>query len=227
MKKLLALLLVLVMVVALVACGGNGNETEAPTNNSQPASDATEDTGNSDTPVGTDLKVAVFYYTYSDTYISSVRTALDAQLDALDVTYQDFDSNGNQTTQNEAIQTAIADGYNLLIVNMVTSGSPDVANEIISMANGTPVIFFNRAIEADGNEGTVLNANATISFIGTDAPEAGHLQGKMSANICWPTGTPLISTATARSATRCSRATRPTLRPSTAPSSVLRMPTRF
>ena len=179
MKKLLALLLVLVMVVALVACGGNGNETEAPTNNSQPASDATEDTGNSDTPVDTDLKVAVFYYTYSDTYISSVRTALDAQLDALGVTYQDFDSNGNQTTQNEAIQTAIADGYNLLIVNMVTSGSPDVANEIISMANGTPVIFFNRAIEADGNEGTVLNANATISFIGTDAPEAGHLQGKM------------------------------------------------
>ena len=31
MKKLLALLLVLVMVVALVACGSNGNETEAPT----------------------------------------------------------------------------------------------------------------------------------------------------------------------------------------------------
>ena len=85
MKKLLALLLVLVMVVALVACGGNGNETEAPTNNSQPASDATEDTGNSDTPVGIDLKVAVFYYTYSDTYISSVRTALDAQLDALGI----------------------------------------------------------------------------------------------------------------------------------------------
>lgn len=108
MKKLLALLLVLVMVVALVACGGNGNETEAPTD----ASDATENndnTDNSDTPVGTDLKVAVFYYTYSDTYISSVRTALDAQLDALGVTYQDFDSNGNQTTQNEAIQTAIAD----------------------------------------------------------------------------------------------------------------------
>ena len=81
MKKLLALLLVLVMVVALVACGGNDNETEAPTDASQPASDATENndnTDNSDTPVGTDLKVAVFYYTYSDTYISSVRTALDA-----------------------------------------------------------------------------------------------------------------------------------------------------
>ena len=181
MKKLLALLLVLVMVVALVACGGNGNETEAPTNNSQPASDATEDTGNSDTPVGTDLKVAVFYYTYSDTYISSVRTALDAQLDALDVTYQDFDSNGNQTTQNEAIQTAIADGYNLLIVNMVTSGSSDTAKGIMELAGDVPVIFFNRAVDEDGVEASasVLNAYENIAFVGTDAPEAGHLQGKM------------------------------------------------
>ena len=181
MKKLLALLLVLVMVVALVACGSNGNETEAPTNNSQPASDATEDTGNSDTPVGTDLKVAVFYYTYSDTYISSVRTALDAQLDALGVTYQDFDSNGNQTTQNEAIQTAIADGYNLLIVNMVTSGSSDTAKGIMELAGDVPVIFFNRAVDEDGVEASasVLNAYENIAFVGTDAPEAGHLQGKM------------------------------------------------
>ena len=181
MKKLLALLLVLVMVVALVAWGDNGNETEAPTNNSQPASDATEDTGNSDTPVGADLKVAVFYYTYSDTYISSVRTALDAQLDALGVTYQDFDSNGNQTTQNEAIQTAIADGYNLLIVNMVTSGSSDTAKGIMELAGDVPVIFFNRAVDEDGVEASasVLNAYENIAFVGTDAPEAGHLQGKM------------------------------------------------
>ena len=62
---------------------------------------------------------------------------------------------------------------------MVTSGSPDVANEIISKANGVPVVFFNRAIEAEGAEGDVLNAFDTISFIGTDAPEAGHLQGQM------------------------------------------------
>ena len=91
----------------------------------------------------------MFYYTYSDTYISSVRTALDAQLDALGVTYQDFDSNGNQTTQNEAIQTAIADGYNLLIVNMVTSGSSDTAKGIMELAGDVPVIFFNRAVDEE------------------------------------------------------------------------------
>ena len=181
MKKLLALLLVLVMVVALVACGGNGNETEAPTNDSQPASDASENTDNTNTPVNTDsLKVAVFYYTYSDTYISSVRTALDAQLDSMGVTYQDFDSNGNQTTQNEAIQTAIADGYNLLIVNMVTSGSSDTAKGIMELAGDVPVIFFNRAVDEDGVEASAsaLNAYDNIAFVGTDAPEAGHMQGK-------------------------------------------------
>ena len=177
MKKIIAMLLALTMVFALAACSSNTTTTTAPKNDTK----STEPAGTQGTEPASsgELKVGVFYYTYADTYISSVRTALDNELTSLGVNYQNFDGNNNQTTQNEQIQTALTDGYNLLIVNMVTSGSPDVANEIISMANGTPVIFFNRAIEADGNEGTVLNANATISFIGTDAPEAGHLQGKM------------------------------------------------
>ena len=185
MKKIIALLLALTMVCALAACAKQTTETPATETTTTPETTTTEEnTTTEETPAAetteaADLKVGVFYYTFADTYISSVRTALDAQLDSLGVAYQNFDGNNNQTTQNEQIQTALTDGYNLLIVNMVTSGSPDVANEIISMANGTPVIFFNRAIEADGNEGTVLNANTTISFIGTDAPEAGHLQGKM------------------------------------------------
>ena len=185
MKKIIALLLALTMVFALAACAKQTTETPATETTTTPETTTTEEnTTTEETPAAetteaADLKVGVVYYTFADTYISSVRTALDAQLDSLGVAYQNFDGNNNQTTQNEQIQTALTDGYNLLVVNMVTSGSPDVANEIISMANGTPVIFFNRAIEADGNEGTVLNANATISFIGTDAPEAGHLQGKM------------------------------------------------
>src|SRR5699024_2938091 len=41
---------------------------------------------------------------------------------------------------------------------------------------------FNRAIEEDGAEGSVLGADTykdMVSFVGTDAPEAGHLQGQM------------------------------------------------
>ena len=174
MKKALALLLALVMVISMAACGSKTTPSTTAATTPAPAGNETKAQVEA-----SELKVGVFYYTFADTYISSVRTALDAQLDSLGVTYNNFDGNNNQTTQNEQIQTAVTDGYNLLVVNMVTSGSPDVANEIISLANGTPVIFFNRAIEADGEEGTVLNANANICFIGTDAPEAGHLQGKM------------------------------------------------
>ena len=186
MKKILALLLAVVMVFAMAACASKttdtpaGSDTAADTTATDTAADSTAaDTTGDSTADASALKVGVFYYNFADTYIASVRTALDAELNGLGVTFNNFDGNNNQTTQNEQIQTAITDGYNLLVVNMVTSGSPDVANEIISMANGTPVIFFNRAIEADGEEGTILNANSSICFIGTDAPEAGHLQGKM------------------------------------------------
>lgn len=188
MKKILALVLALVMLVAMVACASKDTTADKTPADTTPAdttpadTTTTEDTTPADTSADTEaseLKVGVFYYTFADTYIASVRTALDAELTNLGVSFNNFDGNNNQTTQNEQIQTAVTDGYNLLVVNMVTSGSPDVANEIISLANGTPVIFFNRAIEADGEEGTVLNANSNICFIGTDAPEAGHLQGKM------------------------------------------------
>ena len=174
MKKLFALVLTLCMVFALCACG----QTAAPAASEAPA--PSEAPAASEAPAGgAALKVGVFYYNFADTYISSVRTALDSELTAKGISFQNFDGNNNQTTQNEQIQTAVTDGYNLLVVNMVTSGSPDVANEIIKLAGSVPVVFFNRAIEADGEEGSILNANENICFIGTDAPEAGHLQGKM------------------------------------------------
>ena len=172
MKKVLAMLLALTMVFALAACGGSS----APAATQAPAAEAPAAEAPAEAAA---LKVGVFYYTYADTYISSVRTALDAELSALGIDYTDYDGNNSQTTQNEAISTALQNGCNLLIVNMVTSSSTDVANEIISMAGDVPVIFFNRAVENEGEEGTVLGAHDNICFIGTDAPEAGHLQGKM------------------------------------------------
>jgi len=128
-----------------------------------------------------DASIAVFYYTYSDTYISSVRTALDEKLSALGVNYQNYDSNSNQTTQNEQIDTAISTGATMLIVNIVTSGSVDASQAIIDKASaaGIPVLFFNRALASDEEEASVLGSYDKCAFVGTDAPEAGHMQGSM------------------------------------------------
>ena len=177
MKKLFALLLTGAMVFSMTACGSSSQ----PASNQQAASQEAPADTNKETPAATeqeaeapeavDLNVGVFYYTYSDTYISSVRTALDTALTNAGITFQNYDGNSNQTTQNEQIDTAIAQGANLLIVNIVTSGSVDASQAIVDKASaaGIPVIFFNRAVEGDAEEGKVLGSYDKCAFVGTDA----------------------------------------------------------
>lgn len=188
-KKLLAAFLCVAMTATLFAgCGDNA--ADAPADDAQTGTEAAPDdaaddvTDAVDDATGGDMSdanIAVFYYTYGDTYIASVRTALDAKLDEMGVTYQDYDSNSNQTTQNEQIDTALQTGANILIVNIVTSGSVDASQQIVDKASaaGVPVIFFNRAVEDEDSEGQVLGSYDKCAFVGTDAPEAGHMQGKM------------------------------------------------
>jgi len=120
--------------------------------------------------------VHVFYYTYSDPYISTVRASLDKQLKDAGISYQDHDSNNSQTTQTEQIQTAITKGAKLLLVNIVTTGSDDAASGIVALAKKAdiPVIFFNREVSDD-----IVKSYEKCAFVGPDAAEAGYLQGDM------------------------------------------------
>lgn len=125
---------------------------------------------------GGQADVHVFYYTYSDPYISNVRSELDKMLDEAGISYQDYDGNGNQTTQTEQIQTAITSGAKAIIVNIVNTGSDDAAASIVKLAKNAdiPVIFFNREVSDN-----VVNSYDKCAFVGTDAKEAGVLQGEM------------------------------------------------
>lgn len=154
MKKILAIALAVVMVFALVACGDSGDTDE-------------------------ETKVVVFWYDESDVYLSSVRDAMNKEFADLGITPDNQFAANNQTTQLDQIKTAIAGGADILVVNQVTSGAADTAEDIIAAAGDIPVIFFNRAIGTDGTDVTVLEAHSTIAFIGTDAPAAGHMQGQM------------------------------------------------
>ena len=163
MKKFLALILALVMSLSLVACGGDDAQTD---------DSATTD----DTATASDLNVGVFYYTFADAYNTTVRTALDEKLTAAGIKYQDYDGNNNQATQLDQINTAITDGANLLIVNIVETSSPDSAQQACDAAKnaGIPIIFFNREVDD-----AVVSSYENCAFVGTDAPEAGHMQGEM------------------------------------------------
>ncbi|MCI7808361.1 substrate-binding domain-containing protein [bacterium] len=160
MKKIIALALVLVMALSLVACGGSGSGSGSSS--------------------GSGTKISVFWYDESDVYLSSVRDALNKELDALDgIEYDNQFAANDQSKQLDQIKTAVAGGAKMLVVNQVTSGAADTAEDILAAAGDIPVIFFNRAIGTDGSDLPVLEGNSTACFIGTDAPEAGHMQGKM------------------------------------------------
>ena len=122
----------------------------------------------------TEGEVSVFYYTYSDAYISSVRTEMDRFFRERGVSYHNYDAAGNQTTQTEQVDTAITKGASLLIVNIVDTGSDDASKTIVKKAKdaGIPLIFFNRSVSQE-----VVESYDKCVFVGTDYEMAGHMQG--------------------------------------------------
>lgn len=147
MKKTILLILALLTVLtAFVSCGGGSED------------------------------VSVFYYTYSDTYISGVRGEMNDILRASGLDYHNYDANSNQTTQTEQVDTAIAKGTKMLIVNIVDTGSDDAAKTIVAKAKSAniPLIFFNRSVSEE-----VVKSYDKCVFVGTDYEMAGHMQGEL------------------------------------------------
>ncbi len=148
MKKILSFMLIILMFLSLTACGENTKGGE----------------------------ISVFYYTYSDTYISSVRAAMDKYLKEAGFKFNNYDANGNQSAQTEQIDVAISKGSSMLVVNVVDTGSNDAAQTIIEKARAAdiPVVFFNRSVEE-----SVVKSYDKCVFVGTDYEMAGHMQGQM------------------------------------------------
>ena len=84
MKKILAIALAIIMVMGMVACG-------APAGNEGGEGAAT--------------KVSVFWYDESDVYLSSVRDALNKELEAAGVAYDNQFAAGDQSKQLDQINT--------------------------------------------------------------------------------------------------------------------------
>ena len=150
MKKTLILFLIISLALcSLVSCGRGGED------------------------------VSVFYYTYSDTYISSVRGEMNKLLKKSGLDYHNYDANSNQTTQTEQVDTAITKGTKMLIVNIVDTGSDDAAKTIVEKAKNAniPIIFFNRSVSE-----AVVKSYDKCLFVGTDYEMAGHMQGELIGN---------------------------------------------
>lgn len=127
-------------------------------------------------------EVFVSWYTYGDVYLSSVRTAMNAAMDEKGLTYVDKDSNANQQTQTDDINTALVTGASAIVINMVESGAIGTAETLMNAvaAQDVPVVFFNRAVSTDNEEAAALfKGYEKSAFVGTDFMQAGKMQGDM------------------------------------------------
>ena len=118
----------------------------------------------------------VFWYTFSDVYLSSVRAALDSALESAGIAYVDNDANATQATQTDQVGTAIASGASALVVNICETGADGIAQNVVDMAKAAniPLIFFNRSVSEQ-----VVESYDKCIFVGTNYEEAGIMQGQM------------------------------------------------
>lgn len=120
--------------------------------------------------------VGVLIYKYDDTYISTVRNAIETALDGkAEIIMQD--GKGDQATQNDQLDVMIEKGVDVLCVNMVDAkaaqGVADKAKEA-----GIPTIFFNREPDTE-----VIKSYDKSIFIGTNAADAGKMQGDIIKDL--------------------------------------------
>jgi len=163
-KRFLALMLICVMCI-LAGCGESGGADE----------NGATLTDNMDAP-----KIGVCIYKYDDTYISTVRQALEKRAQGNAQLFLN-DGKNDQGTQNDQVDLLIQKGVDVLLVNIVDVGA---AGTIVSKAKnaGIPLIFFNREPSEE-----ILKSYDKARFIGTNAKDAGIIQGQIIAET-WKGG---------------------------------------
>ena len=100
-------------------------------------------------PPKTSIRIGVALYRGDDTFISTVRAALEERAKAYEqetgikVVMDIVDAKLNQNTQNSQVERFISLGYDALCVNIVDRSAASIIIDR-AMDAGIPVVFFNR-----------------------------------------------------------------------------------
>ena len=129
---------------------------------------------------GSEFKIDVFWYTFSDPFLATLRNSLEEQLRIAGINNTMHDCENNQALQTQKVQTAIVQGTKLLVVNALTTASEEVVMNIANLAKraNVPIIFFYREVS-----NAVVNSYDKACFVGINAGEAGYVEGQAIANF--------------------------------------------
>ena len=174
MKKLFRGALALMMVLSLVACGSKTSSSAS--------------SGASDASGAKKIKVGVSIYKFDDAFMTLYREEIDKYFKTLNnanVTYEVSiqDGKGDQAEQTNQITNFIAQGYDVLILNLVQSTSARTVMEQCAAA-GIPTVFINREpSEEDMNAFASGNFAGKYTYVGADARQSGRFQGELIADL--------------------------------------------
>lgn len=204
-KKVISVMLAATMVAAMaVGCGSSGGDdatsdqpagdeqTEEPTGDEQteePEGDeqTEEPTEGDDAAAGGDLadkKVGVCIYQFSDNFMTLFRTELENYLVEQGFSKDNItiaDGANDQATQSGQIDSFIADGVDVLIINPVNSSSAETITDKVVDA-GIPLVYINREPE-EAEEKRWEDNGWDVTYVGCDARQSGTFQGELIADL--------------------------------------------
>jgi len=152
MKKLVSVLLALVMLFGMMAFA----MAEGPT-------------------------IGVCIYQYNDNFMTLYREELQAYLEANGATVTVVDGKNDQAEQTNQINSFIAQGVDVLIVNFV---DPTAADAIIPLCEeaGIPLVLINREPYIDNPE-RWDEVWEMVCYVGADARQSGTMQGQIIVDL--------------------------------------------
>lgn len=177
MKKYLAILLAVVMVLGAVACAKTP-AAETPATD-QPAAEApaTEPAAEGKT----DIKLAshnaeIEGNPYRVRYEADIQEAAAAAADhGLNVSYSSFVSNWDAATESQQIENSINEGFDIILVNPVSSTGLD---PIIEKAQEAGIVYINADCEYTSTDVNILNVCTDQYWLGyKTATYAGDVLG--------------------------------------------------
>ena len=184
MKKLLSVLLASLMVISLVACA----QQTAPAT-TEAAAESVETAVESEAPAGPrTVRVGVSIYTFDDAFMTLYRNELARYFESKNndqVTYEVTmqDGKNDQAEQTNQIDNFIAQGYDVLILNLVQSTSAATVMDKCAAA-GIPVVFINREpSESDMQSHNTGDYAGKFTYVGADARQSGRFQGELIADL--------------------------------------------
>ena len=182
MKKLLALALVIAMVFAAVACAAPAAPAPAaeaaPAEEAAPAAEAAPAEEAAPAAEAKTYKVGVCIYKFDDNFMTLYREELESYMKSLETDTVKYDitvvdGKGDMAEQTNQIDTFLAQGVDVLIVNLVQSSSAATITDKCKAA-GVPVVYINREPSEDD-----MKAWDKICYVGADARQSGTYQGEI------------------------------------------------